>query len=633
METIKQRKFWVEHYNDEKYVAIRSKIKEAFKDLIFDELPHKYYLHGKEITCVSNVTHLFVPHFDEDGMAQATFERNFNNPKSQYYRMTPTMIKESWKKISSDACALGTDRHLFAESLFYFTTGQLDLVPDEFKERIKTDENGETIFCAEMPKEVAAMNFYKDLPDCYIPILAETKVYDENLNYSGTFDLLMYYDATLNGKSDNNSGLLVLDWKGLPLDTDILTTNGWKKMGDLKVGDVVFDKNGKETNILHVSNVHYNSCYKIKFDNNDEIVCDADHRWEVFFQQSVNKKKNYQVMTARELSNYFKNIDRRKNYLIPKIDNACAVTANLNNDLYVDPYVLGVWLGDGHSSCGLITNMYDEIFDEITNRGFKIGSDISKGGAGLAKSRTVFGLITLLKKYNLINNKHIPHEYLTSNYVTKFQILQGLMDTDGYYNKKRGRYVLSTTRKYQVDFSVELLSSLGVKPTVIELYKNCNGKKILSYDVCFWIDDYPFLRRKIDIIKKPKTTKHSFRCIRSVEEVEMVATKCIEVDSPTHTYLCGKNLLVTHNTNKDLYKNFNGEKMLYPFEDLLNMSLNVYKLQLSLYMNCIEKIGFKVIDRKLMWLKNDGRYEKIELEEYVDRLVKYLTEHPIEMNN
>ena len=299
METIKQRKFWVEHYNDEKYVAIRSKIKESFKDLIFDELPHKYYLHGKEITCVSNVTHLFVRHFDADKMAQETFERNYDNPKSKYFRMTPSMIKESWKKISSDACALGTDRHLFAESLFYFTTGQLDLVPDEFKERIKTDENGEKIFCAEMAKEIAAMKFYKDLPDCYIPILAETKVYDEDLNYSGTFDLLMYYDATLNGKSDSNSGLLILDWK----------------------------------------------------------------------------------------------------------------------------------------------------------------------------------------------------------------------------------------------------------------------------------------------------------------------------------------------TNRDLYKNFNGEKMLYPFEDLLNMSLNVYKLQLSLYMNCIEKIGLKVIDRKLMWLKDDGRYEKIELEEYVGILVKYLTEHPIEMNN
>ena len=297
METIKQRKFWVEHYNDNKYVKIRSKIKESFKDLVFDEVPHKYYLHGKEITCVSNVTHMFVPHFDENKMAQETYERNFNNPNSKYFQMSPEMIKESWKKISHDACSLGTERHLFAESLFYFTTGQIDLIPDEFKGRIKKDENNEFIFCAEKPKEIAAMKFYKDLPDCYIPILAETKVYDEDLNYSGTFDLLMYYDATLNGKSDKNSGLLCLDWK----------------------------------------------------------------------------------------------------------------------------------------------------------------------------------------------------------------------------------------------------------------------------------------------------------------------------------------------TNKDLYKNFNGEKMLYPFQDLLNMSLNIYKLQLSLYMNCLEKIGFKVIDRKLMWLKDDGRYEKIELEEYVDRLRKYLTENPIQL--
>lgn len=631
METIKQRKFWVEHYNDEKYVAIRSKIKEAFKDLVFDELPHKYYLHGKEITCVSNVTHLFVPHFDENTMAQATFERNFDNPKSKYYQMTPKMIKESWKKISSDACALGTDRHLFAESLFYFTTGQLDLIPSEFKERIQTDENGETVFCAEKPKEIAAMNFYKDLPDCYIPILAETKVYDEDLNYSGTFDLLMYYDAELNGKTADKSGLLVLDWKGLPLDTDILTVDGWKKMGDLKVGDVVFDKNGKETKILHVSDVHYNPCYKITFDNNDEIICDADHRWEIFFQVSCNKKKKYQIMTARELSHYIANINRKHSYLIPKIDNTCSVTSNNRYELYIDPYVLGVWLGDGHSSCGMITNMYDVIFDEIHNRGFKLGKDVSQGGAGLAKSRTIFGLLTLLKKYNLVNNKHIPYEYLISNYDVKFQILQGLMDTDGYYNKNRGRYVISTTRKYQVDFSVKLLSSLGIKPTVIELYKKLNGKKILAYDVCFWTDAYPFLCRNIEIDKKPKTNKHDFRIIKKIEEVDVVATKCIEVDSPTHTYLCGKNLLVTHNTNKDLYKNFNEEKMLYPFQDLLNMSLNVYKLQLSLYMNCIEKIGFKVIDRKLMWLKDDGRYEKIELEQYVDRLVSYLKQHPIEI--
>lgn len=214
MEYIKQRKFWTDHYNDKKYSDIRNKIVDTFKELIFYEGPHKYFLHGKEITCVSNVTHLFSPKFDAEEMARATYERNFNNPNSKYYQMTPEMIKESWKQISKEACTIGTDRHLFAESLFYFTTGQLDKIPPEFKDRLQVEEDtGEPIFVAQMPKEIAALRFYKDLPDCYIPILAETKVYDEDLGYSGTFDLLMYYDATLNGKDDSQSGLLVLDWK------------------------------------------------------------------------------------------------------------------------------------------------------------------------------------------------------------------------------------------------------------------------------------------------------------------------------------------------------------------------------------------------------------------------------------
>ena len=215
METITQRKFWLEHYNDEKYAAIRSKIKETFKDLIFDEVPHKYYLYGKEITCVSNITHLFVPHFDEDGMAQATFQRNYNNPNSKYYKMTPIMIKESWKKISSDACSLGTDRHNFGESVFWWMVGEYDKIVPEFKDRFTIDENGTRVCTSIYDKEDAVLKFWKDLPDSYIPILAENKVFNVNeyYQYSGTFDILYYYDATLDGKNSQNSGLIIADYK------------------------------------------------------------------------------------------------------------------------------------------------------------------------------------------------------------------------------------------------------------------------------------------------------------------------------------------------------------------------------------------------------------------------------------
>lgn len=75
-------------------------------------------------------------------------------------------------------------------------------------------------------------------------------------------------------------------------------------------------------------------------------------------------------------------------------------------------------------------------------------------------------------------------------------------------------------------------------------------------------------------------------------------------------------VIFDYKTNEDLYKNFKEQKLLYPFENLLDMALNVYKLQLSCYQIPLEDIGFKVLGRRIIWLKKDGTYEKIKLEGY-----------------
>lgn len=630
MKVLKQKKYWVEHFNDKKYTQLREKILSSFKDLVFDEGPHKYYLHGKEITCVSNVTHMFKPHFDTESMAQATYERNYNNEKSKYYKMTPEMIKEEWNKISREACSHGTERHEFAESIFYFMTNQFDKILPAFIDRLSVDkETNEPIFIANDPKEEAAATFYEELPDSLFPILAETKVYNENLGYSGTFDLLMYYDATIDGKDDKNSGLCVMDWKGLDVNTPIFTKNkGWQTMGTVEVGDIVYDKNGEETKILHTSSVHNKKCYKIKFDNNVEIIADFDHRWEIFFD--IRKRNKTEVLTTEELFHVIKSIEgNRRSNNIPKVN--ISKPLQTNNNCEIDPYLLGVWLGDGHSSCGMITNMYDFIFDEIKQRGFEIGDDVSKNGSGKAKTKTIYGFRGLLNKYNLLNNKHIPNEVLLSDYNYKKMVLGGLMDTDGYYNKKRKRYILSTTREYQVEFSVKLLSSMGIKTTVLTYNKKLNGKIIKCFDIAFACDFNPFYKRNIDVSTSKKDHR-TFVNIKTIEECNSVPTRCIEVDSDTHTFLYGHNFMVTHNTNKDLYKNFKEEKLLAPFQDLLDMPLSIYKLQLSLYQICLEKIGLKTIARRIMWLLPNGTYDKIPLESYTKQLEEELIKHPIVLN-
>lgn len=200
---------WLDIWENEKYKQIREKILNSFNELVFVDEGHKYFVGDRELLSVSVVTHLFKEHFDSETKAIETSERNWDNPNSKYYRMTPEEILSQWKKKSSDSCLNGTVIHEFAESCFYYMTSQYDKILPEFKCRLTSDGG----FESKSPKEDAVVRFYQDIPKCIVPILAETKVYDANLGYAGTFDILFYYDATLDGKDDSYSGLFECDWK------------------------------------------------------------------------------------------------------------------------------------------------------------------------------------------------------------------------------------------------------------------------------------------------------------------------------------------------------------------------------------------------------------------------------------
>lgn len=200
---------WLDIWDNEKYEEIRNKILNSFKDLVFVDEGHRYFVGDRELFSVSVVTHIFKKHFDSIAESKNTSERNWDNPKSKYYRMTPEEILAQWKKKSEDACSKGTERHEFGESCFYYMTGQYDKILPAFKDRLTSDGGFESKY----PEEDAVVKMYQDMPRCYIPILAETKVYDANLGYAGTFDILFYYDAELNGRSDEESGLFIMDWK------------------------------------------------------------------------------------------------------------------------------------------------------------------------------------------------------------------------------------------------------------------------------------------------------------------------------------------------------------------------------------------------------------------------------------
>lgn len=533
-------------------------VKKQENSLVYLEPIEHVYIHretGEHFTSVTKVISSIEEEFESEKIALAISRQANNQKKEEYIGMTKDQILEYWQQLNDDANVYGTRVHELVEA--YLFAGKYPIAKDDF--------------------EWDVINAYDELG------VDEGKcVYPERIMYSPEYKLAGTADLCIDIDDD---WFDIGDWKGLDINTPILTSVGWKTMETINVGDYVYDMNGCLTDVKHTSKIKNVKCYKINFDNGESVICDFEHRWLIsFMRDKVFKDK---VMTSEELYYYVKELNESKNrwsHKIPKVK----ITKPLEHQrkiLPIDPYVLGVWLGDGHSVDNKITNMNQKVWDEIEKRGYELGEDISQGGSGKAKTRTIFKLRKPLNDLNLLKNKHIPLNYIFSSYEQRLDLLRGFMDADGYYNEKRKRFIMSTTREWQAEDFNKLVSSLGIKTTRIDYKKKFNGKDINVIDICFSTNNVnPFLCRNQDNIIYGKQNNLTFKNIVSIEETESVPTRCIEVGSENSTFLYGHSLSITHNTNKvfNFYSPF-GKTLLKPFDHLQECQYSVYSLQLSTY--------------------------------------------------
>lgn len=503
--------------------------------------------------------------------------QTYNIDENEFNKIQQEIL-DDWEAENKKSCDRGTKIHAELENSFYKKKKNID---------ISKYQIGGTFECRKDYTDL-------DLENAVYPEYLIHRISpDGKLCIAGQIDLLV--------KKGNH--IVVGDWKGLPLNTEIPTINGFKLLKDLEVGDFIYDKEGNPTKILHKSEVHHNPCYKITFDNGDSIIADHEHRWEISFKTSSSSKWHgeyrTEVMTTEQISGYLKQFENKKktSYDIPKILNAKPIVNKNSYKLLIDPYVLGCWLGDGSKQCGMITNETNNVLGEIQRRGYVLGKDISTKDRTTA--HTILGLYPLLKKLNLINNKHIPEEYIfQASYEERLDLLRGLMDTDGYYNPKRKRFVMETSQDWQCFDFIKLLGSLGIKATKFDIIKKLNGKKFHEYSINFSTNGLnPFLMRNQEI-EFPSKNCCSFRNIDFVEPCETIPTQCLEVDSPSHTFLCTDKFIVTHNTNKkiDLKSFYNSKtksstKMKFPLNNLDDSNYWHYCLQLSTYAWMLQKLN------------------------------------------
>lgn len=518
---------------------------------------------------------------------------------------TETILKE-WADKRDTSCIRGTAIHKEQE-MRLLAGNCTELKHYDLGGKFKSDSTNKV-----KPGE---QNIYPELLLSYISP-------DGKLRIAGQADLIII----------DGFDVFVLDYKGLPLDTPIATRTGWSLMKDLKIGDEVFDRDGEITKIKHVSEIHNNPCYKITFDNSESIVCDHEHKWVISFRKKKGVYKDVE-MTTEELKKYLDSIENRNSNNIPRIINAKPL--NLPKlDLPLDPYVLGAWLGDGSKQCGAITNINPDFWNEIRRRGYKLGDDIS--GENRAEYRTVLGISTELRKLNLLGNKHIPDMYLRSSYEQRLDLLRGLMDTDGHYHTKRNRYVMRTSQLWQCDGLIQLLSSLGIKPTKFNVNSTCNGEIFPGYDVCFYSEENPFLIRNKEGARAQKKDNATYRNIESIEKVETVPTRCIAVDSPSRTYLAGYSMIPTHNTNesidKDSYydsKKKQKQMLKYPLNNVIDANFWHYSLQLSTYALMLQQLDprFNIKGLLLIHFDHQGGTTTYECEYLKDDVKRMLNDY------
>lgn len=332
--------------------------------------------------------------------------------------------------------------------------------------------------------------------------------------------------------------------KALKLTTKILTPSGWTTMGELSVGDTIYGRNGEETKVTFVSEIHHRDTYDITFDNGETVTACEDHLWTVSTSDWEHREK---TLSTKELIPLLGKKQKNGSGLYTSVADALPFQ---EQSLPIDPYVLGVWLGDGNSRDGRVTTSSVDLIpflQKIASCGFDIECIRKDKRKGKNTYRyRIDGLRTLLRKNDLLLNKHIPEIYLRSSVEQRLELLRGLMDTDGHARKNGGCEFYNKNLRL-IEGVRFILSSLGIKSRV--------GQKIIKgqlyHTVRFATTKYIVfcLQRKVErqrLLKNKAVNKRHY--IQSIVKVETVPTVCIQVDSRDHMFLCGETLIPTHNT-------------------------------------------------------------------------------------
>ncbi len=344
--------------------------------------------------------------------------------------------------------------------------------------------------------------------------------------------------------------------KAQPLTANVLTPSGFVEMGELEVGDDVIGADGTPTRVLGVYPQGTKDVYRVTFRDGSTTECCDDHLW---FTTTFNERKLGLSGAARTLRDIRASLryGTHFNHAVPRVKPVELEAKKLP----ADPWLLGIYLGDGHDSCSVvISNSEEDIQDRIRStiaadgdqvvlfeeRHLRIVSPDRRGSVFRAVLNE-FGLTGLHSE-----EKFVPTEFLHGSVEQRLELLRGLLDSDGYVTKPGSVEYCTVSPRLSDDFCF-LVRSLGGSAKVSTkrgAYTKDGVKHVckLAYRIhaSFPVEITPVSSAKhLDKWGTPEW--RILHTIRSVEHIGQKECQCIRIDALDSLYVTD-DFIVTHNS-------------------------------------------------------------------------------------
>ena len=379
--------------------------------------------------------------------------------------------------------------------------------------------------------------------------------------------------------------------KGNILSSKIVTPFGQKTLENITIGESISNPDGSIQKVIHIYELGEQDTYEVSFMDGAKTTVTLDHIWLVNLSGKKLKAARKQIdqesgefeetttktilMTTEQLINHLNKckIDelsgKRPNWPLIPLTTPVQFTFNENrwgNKWPIDPYILGLLIGDGsiHQGISIYTNdseITNSVIDWTKSYGISYNLDINpdKNGHSIvfSKCSKLHETLDHLKLSNTYaHNKFIPSNYKLAPLYIRWAIIQGCFDTDGYVDS-RGHCSYTTISKQLAEDVQWILRSLGFKSTVtskIPTYTHNNEKKQgqLAYTVNAIGNNTKNLFR---LTRKRDRCKDGInggdiakRRIVDIKKVGREPCRCIKVDNPNGLYLVD-DFIVTHNSD------------------------------------------------------------------------------------